>query len=288
MESASLSATDLPDLHYTLALPQRVIDSGVLSSPQLETVAYSCQAHDQWLPHRHPATDTTENQGGHGGGSSSSSNGARAATSTHIRKGFFLGDGAGVGKGRQLAGIIYENFLQGRRRHIWISVSADLHLDARRDLDDIGAVTVDCHKALTVQKNKVAEGDGVIFSTYSGLISASRAGGRAKAVRRLDRIVQWCGGEDFDGCIMLDECHKAKNLVPSKGGMKPTQMGLAVKEIQERLPRARVVYCSATGCSEPADMAYMVRLGLWGPGTSFPGGFDAFRSSFEKGGVGMM
>jgi hypothetical protein len=283
VESASLTATDLPDLHYTLALPPHVIDSGVLSSPQLETVAYSCQAHSQWLPRHHAVTKTMEAQDGNGGASTSSD-----AAGAQVRKGFFLGDGAGVGKGRQLAGIIYENFLQGRRRHIWVSVSADLHLDARRDLDDIGAVTVNCHKALTVHKNKVAEGDGVIFSTYCGLISASRAGGRVKAVRRLDRIVQWCGGEAFEGCIMLDECHKAKNLVPSKGGMKPTQMGLAVKEIQERLPRARVVYCSATGCSEPADMAYMVRLGLWGPGTSFPDGFEAFRRSFEKGGVGMM
>lgn len=205
-----------------------------------------------------------------------------------MRKGFFLGDGAGVGKGRQLAGIIYENWAQGRRRHIWVSVSTDLHLDARRDLDDIGALAVDCHKQLTLQGSKIAEGDGVVFSTYSGLISSSRPPGRKKPVRRLDLLVKWCGGEAFDGCIMLDECHKAKNLVPSKAGIKPTRMGLAVKELQELLPNARVVYCSATGCSEPGDMAYMIRLGLWGPNTPFPDGFNAFRMSFERGGVGMM
>lgn len=38
---------------------------------------------------------------------------------------------------------------------------------------------------------------------------------------------------------------------------------------QERLPEARVVYCSATGASEPRNLGYMVRLGLWGDGTSF-------------------
>lgn len=38
---------------------------------------------------------------------------------------------------------------------------------------------------------------------------------------------------------------------------------------QARLPEARVIYCSATGASEPRNMGYMVRLGLWGPGTSF-------------------
>lgn len=40
-------------------------------------------------------------------------------------------------------------------------------------------------------------------------------------------------------------------------------------QFQARLPQARVVYCSATGASEPRNMAYMVRLGLWGTGTSF-------------------
>jgi hypothetical protein len=38
---------------------------------------------------------------------------------------------------------------------------------------------------------------------------------------------------------------------------------------QELLPEARVVYCSATGASEPRNLGYMVRLGLWGDGTSF-------------------
>lgn len=38
---------------------------------------------------------------------------------------------------------------------------------------------------------------------------------------------------------------------------------------QDKLPEARVVYCSATGASEPRNMGYMVRLGLWGAGTSF-------------------
>ena len=46
--------------------------------------------------------------------------------------------------------------------------------------------------------------------------------------------------------IVLDECHKAKNLVPT-GSSKPTKTGLAVLELQNKLPKARVVYCSATG-----------------------------------------
>jgi hypothetical protein len=39
---------------------------------------------------------------------------------------------------------------------------------------------------------------------------------------------------------------------------------------QNKLPDARVVYCSATGASEPRNMGYMTRLGLWGAGTDFP------------------
>lgn len=57
----------------------------------------------------------------------------------------FKGDGAGVGKGRTIAGIIFENYLRGRKKAIWISVSNDLKYDAERDLRDIGANNIDVH-----------------------------------------------------------------------------------------------------------------------------------------------
>jgi len=38
--------------------------------------------------------------------------------------GFFIGDGAGVGKGRQIAGIIMDNYARGRRQAVWLSTSA--------------------------------------------------------------------------------------------------------------------------------------------------------------------
>ena len=319
VESASLAAVAVPDLTYQLRLPERVIESGVLSAPQLETIAYASQVHLQFLPvsllqqsiSTSNISSNVNNNNVHGtyaivngkakliGPAPTAAvkkNGSSTTTTSPQpeRKGFFLGDGAGVGKGRQLAGVIFENWAQGRRRHLWFSASADLHLDAQRDLADIGASVIDCHKQLTVKKGRIQQSDGVIFSTYNGLISSiggggGVGGGARKRQRRLDLLVAWCGGaEHFDGCLMLDECHKAKNLIPSGSSSKPTQMGLAVKEIQERLPKARVVYCSATGCSEPADMAYMTRLGLWGANTSFPGGVDDFRRAFERGGVGMM
>lgn len=71
------------------------------------------------------------------------------------------------------------------------------------------------------------------------------------------------------------------------GSTKPTKTGLTVLELQNRLPKARVVYASATGASEPRNMAYMTRLGIWGEGTPFPE-FSDFISAVEKRGVGAM
>lgn len=79
---------------------------------------------------------------------------------------------------------------------------------------------------------------------------------------------------------MFDECHRAKNLCPV-GSSKPTKTGLTVLELQNKLPKSRVVYASATGASEPRNMAYMVRLGIWGEGTPFPE-FTDFISAVEK------
>ena len=108
---------------------------------------------------------------------------------------------------------------------------------------------------------------GVVFCTYSALIGVSSSGGHFRS--RLKQLLQWCG-TDFDGVIIFDECHRAKNLVPA-GRARATKTGLAVLQLQTELPHARIVYVSATGASEPKNMAYMVRLGLWGLATPFRG-----------------
>ncbi len=105
----------------------------------------------------------------------------------------------------------------------------------------------------------------------------------------------------------MDECHKAKNLKEAKSvdedekmqkvkaTAKPagdeikagSQTACAVRQLQELLPRARVVYVSATGASSPEHLKYASRLGLWGAGTSFR---DArtFVEDIREGGVGAM
>ena len=70
---------------------------------------------------------------------------------------------------------------------------------------------------------------------------------------RLQQLVSWCGGEAFDGCLVFDECHKAKNFIPGKE-QRSTKVALAVSMVQKMLPQARVVYCSATGVSDVKNM----------------------------------
>uniref|UniRef100_A0A8C2JQK3 Protein strawberry notch homolog 2 n=1 Tax=Cyprinus carpio TaxID=7962 RepID=A0A8C2JQK3_CYPCA len=246
VETNTLSSVPPPDITYTLSIPDRTISSGLLSALQLEAIIYACQQHEVILQ-----------------------NGQRA--------GFLIGDGAGVGKGRTVAGIILENFLKGRKRALWFSVSNDLKYDAERDLKDINAPDIPVFALNKIKYGDTATSEGVLFATYSALIGESQAGGQHRT--RLKQILDWCK-PSFDGVIVFDECHKAKNATSTK-------MGKAVLDLQSKLPRARVVYASATGASEPKNMIYMSRLGIWGQGTPFKT-FDDFLHAIEKRGVGAM
>ena len=72
VETASLAAVEPPDITYQLHLDDLIQDK-VLSGLQLESIVYACQRHEQLLP-------------------------------DNSRAGMFIGDGAGVGKGRTIAG----------------------------------------------------------------------------------------------------------------------------------------------------------------------------------------
>ncbi|CAG0919140.1 unnamed protein product [Notodromas monacha] len=258
VETASLSSVEPSDIWYNLHLPEKLIENGLLSALQLEAVVYSTQQHEKYL-----------------------SDGCRA--------GFLIGDGAGVGKGRTIAGIIFENWINGRKKALWVSVSSDLKYDSERDLKDIGAANIPVSNLSKMKYAKINGKDngffreGVLYSTYSSLIGESQSSGKFNS--RFKQIVDWFG-KDCDGVIVFDECHRAKNLVPV-GSAKPTKTGQTVLKLQETLKNARVVYASATGASEPKNMAYMVRLGLWGGGTPFKQ-CGEFISSVEKRGIGAM
>uniref|UniRef100_A0A3Q3ENT2 Protein strawberry notch homolog 2 n=1 Tax=Labrus bergylta TaxID=56723 RepID=A0A3Q3ENT2_9LABR len=246
VETNTLSSVPPPDITYTLSIPESTINCGHLSALQLEAIIYACQQHEVILQN---------NQ----------------------RAGFLIGDGAGVGKGRTVAGIILENYLKGRKKSLWFSISNDLKFDAERDLKDIDALNIPVHALNKIKYGDTATSEGVLFATYSALIGESQAGGQHRT--RIKQILDWCK-PDFDGVIIFDECHKAKNATSTK-------MGKAVLDLQNKLPRARVVYASATGASEPKNMIYMSRLGIWGEGTPFRA-FEDFLHAIEKRGVGAM
>lgn len=109
--------------------------------------------------------------------------------------------------------------------------------------------------------------EGVIFVTYTSLIRKSSHSSR------LEQLLKWCG-DDYNGCFLFDECHKAKNFT-TEWPNSQTKTARAVVDLQMRCPQARVVYCSATGISEPRHMAYLIRLGIWGEGTPYPN-FQSF------------
>jgi predicted RNA methylase len=251
VESASMAAVTPPDITYRPHLAPEIISDGLLSDIQLERVIYAGQRHEQRLP-----------------------DGSRA--------GFFVGYGTGVGKGRVLAGIIADNWNQNRRRAIWLSVNNDLLESARRDLTDLGLANIPLARINDYAPAvEIALPHGVIFSSYSSLIAAAKTG-----EKRIDQIQRWLGS---DGVVIFDEAHKAKNALAGGYG-EPTLTGQAVIDLQdpEGNPDYRVVYSSATGATDVRNMAYMTRLGLWGIGTSFPGGFQEFMQEIESGGVGAM
>lgn len=261
VQSAAMAAVDPPVPTYQPHLPKELIDTGKLSEAQLESVVYAGQAHQDILP-----------------------NGQR--------RGFFIGDGTGVGKGREVAGIIYDNFNQGRKKAVWISEKSGLFKDARRD---IGGVGWDPNLVFELGKIKadaaVKNSQGVLFTTYDTLKSTAKLpkGEEGQGKRRLDQLIEWLG-KDFDGTIVFDEAHNmanARQVKGARGQKKPSMKALAGMELQDQLPKARIVYVSATGATEVGNLAYAQRLGLWGEGTPFPNR-EEFINEIEGGGVAAM
>lgn len=262
VESAAMAAVNPPDPTYTPNLDAKTIANGDVSLAQLESTVYAGMAHEQMLP-----------------------NGERM--------GFFIGDGTGVGKGREVAAIILDNWRRGRKKAVWVSEKSDLVDDAIRDWTGLGG---DGKNVTALSKwaidQKVNAPEGVMFLTYDTLKSGlelSPAGNlRQKGTgtdkpgtkiepSRLDQLVQWLG-PDYDGVLMFDEAHNMGNSIQleeegggqfKKGG-KVAMKALAGVELQKRLPKARVVYVSATGATNVENLAYAERLGLWGKGTPFP------------------
>jgi len=278
VESGAMASVAPPAPSYRPVLPEGLWAAGRLSEAQAETVVHAGEAHagllpGAWLPGE-AAHDLRLAP-------------AEAEGAFRLRRGMFLGDGTGAGKGRQIAAVVADNMAQGRVRALWLSRNEALLEDAQRDWKAIGGSAHD-----VVPQGRWKQGEairferGILFTTYATLRQPAR-GGRPS---RLDQVVAWLGG-DFDGVIVFDEAHAMANAAGGVGGRgpkKPSQQGLAGLALQNRLPSARVLYVSATGATEPANLAYAARLGLWGgPEAPFATRAD-FLDAAETGGIAFM
>ncbi len=278
VQSAAMASVAPPKPSYRPHLTSTLVTDGLLSDAQLESVIYAGEAHSEFLAGSWTIDETFDVVAA-----------ARddAENAVRFRRGWFLGDGTGAGKGRQVAGILLDNWLKGRRRAVWISKSDKLIEDAQRDWSALGM-----ERLLVTPLSRFRQGtairlaEGVLFATYATL----RTDERGEKLSRVGQIVEWLGS-DFDGVIVFDESHAMQNAVGGKGergDQAASQQGRAGLRLQHALPSARVVYVSATGATTVHNLAYAQRLGLWG-GADFPFATRAeFVEAIEDGGVAAM
>lgn len=266
VESIAMASVSLPVPRYQPLLQDRAAKA--LSEAQLETIIYAGEAHARDLVGRF----------------SSNLAGDRLIEDREgkaYRTGFFIADGTGVGKGREAAGIILDQWNRANRRAIWISM-ADLIEDARRDWTALGGLAIDIQPISNFPLGtSITTESGIIFLTYAALRSA-----RHDTASRLQQLLDWTG-EDFVGVIVFDESHAMAHAGGTEtdfGKAQGSEQGLAGVRLQNALPRARILYMSATGAARPDNLSYAVRLGLWGPGTAFATR-DMFMKAMEEGGI---
>ena len=323
VQSAAMAAVPHPVPSYRPMLPVRVVTDELLSDAQLESVILAGQAHDRHLSALYRIGESWEtvarvaDDGDDGNsvpeiadngeavsaglepGADATGDGEAMSAPVRFRRGWMLGDGTGCGKGRQVAAIILDHWLRGRRRALWLSASDKLLEDARRDWAAVGGSEADIIPLGKFRRGAdIPQEAGILFATYATLRSPARQGKRS----RLEQIVGWLAdGMDEDsrhaygGVIVFDEAHAMANAAGAKGSRgdtAPSQQGRAGLRLQNALPDARILYVSATGATTVPGLAYARRLGLWGGADS--GGETPFEqrtdfvTAMEAGGVAAM
>ncbi|MDJ0600578.1 MAG: strawberry notch family protein [Crocosphaera sp.] len=252
VESAAMASVPPPVPTYKPMIPQRLLSEGLLSEAQLETLIYVGTTHSQMLDgyyrideHDALVLCNQEDEG-----------------ANRYRKGYFIGNGTGTGKGREVSSILLDQWLRGNKKAVWISKSTSLLEDAKRDWTALGGQPEQIVPLSAFKQGEVINiTSGIIFATYATLRTAAK---RDKC-SRIEQLVDWLG-DDFSGVVIFDEAHSMCNSTSQQttfGIKSASKQGLAGLELQRKLPSARVVYVSATGATVVDNLAYAERLGLW-------------------------
>jgi hypothetical protein len=147
VESAAMAAVDAPATDYVPDLPAKAIKSGAFSDAQIEPIIRAGAAHEQKLP-------------------------------DGKRKGYFVGDGTGLGKARIVIGVMLDNIAKGRKRHIWVTANAKLLDQARNEWESVTGKKADgLIKPIKGSANNEIKHDGVLFVTYGTLLQAAKEAG---------------------------------------------------------------------------------------------------------------
>ena len=254
IEAKTLASVRVPLGRITPRIPEKAIQSGALSDAQLETVALAVNAHERRIEI------------------------STGGQTFRARQGFLIADGTGTGKTNEIAGIVADSWNRGRRRHV-VVVEKDGHIaNFRKAFRMIGLdAPISRFGDVRSTAGRITSSTGVVILTYASL----RTVDRHDAYPVVEALVEWMANGGLDGVMVFDESQNLRNSADSieagdqlgdaKGQWKKeaSHQALAACELQDSILDARVVYASATSATELNNLAYMSRLGVWGPGTPY-------------------
>ena len=312
VESAAMAAVNHRIPSYRPLLPPELVTNGILSDAQFESVVLAGDAlEEHFTPHYrirttfegavHEPREGDPATGVHELGVANKEVTYDLGAPVQFRRGWMLGDGTGCGKGRQIAALILDQWMRGRRKAVWLSQSGHLVTDARRDWRDLGGDERQVIELREISpKGRIEHEEGILFVTYATL----RMGPSAERVARLDQIVAWLADIDeptrvhakdtsaklaeFEGCIVFDESHAmagAAGRDTERGRTQGSAQGRAGISLQLALPNARILYASATGATTVEGLCYALRLGLWGMGETAFKTVDEMMTTMTEGGM---